>query len=497
MSHTYEEFQRRTAELVDIGHAQGLLSWDQETYMPARGTPLRARSQGTLAGIRHEKLTDPDFVALIEDLKGRDLQGDQAVNVREVDREQSRAVKIPRKLVVELKETESLSHEAWVEARQEADFTLFAPWLEKVLELQKRVAHLVGFEGAVYNAFLDEYEPHARAEEIAPLFAQLRQRLVPLLEGIAATGKRPAEGILDRQFPLPEQEAFGRQVMADMGFDLEAGRLDLAVHPFCEGLSPDDVRLTTRYSPDMLQEALFGTIHETGHGLYEQGLPQEHRGTPLCQSISLGIHESQSRLWENMIGRSRPFWQHYLPRLKDYFPAQLEGVELHAFYAAINQVEASSIRVEADEVTYNLHILLRFELEMDMVSGGVEVDDLPTVWNERMEEYLGMRPTDDAQGVLQDVHWSLGLLGYFPTYTLGNLYAAQFCVQAQRDMPALMDQVAEGELGGLKGWLNEKIHAPGRRLTAGELVREVTGEALSADYFMDYLEGKFKALYDL
>ena len=258
---------------------------------------------------------------------------------------------------MELRQTESLSHEAWVEARKKADFATFAPWLKKILGLQKQVAHLVGFEGSVYNAFLDEYEPHARAEEIAPLFAQLRQRLVPLVEGIAATGKRPAAGILDREFPLEAQEAFGRQIMAAMGFDLEAGRLDIAVHPFCQGLSPDDVRLTTRYSADNLAEALFGTMHETGHGLYEQGLPQAERGTPLCQSISLGIHESQSRLWENMIGRSRPFWQHYLPQLQAYFPAQLAGVDLDSFYAAINQVETSFIRVEADEWAKALAVL--------------------------------------------------------------------------------------------------------------------------------------------
>ncbi len=497
MSEKYEKFMQKTAELADLGHAQALLGWDQETYMPARGTALRARSQGTLAGISHERLTHPDYVALVGDLQEADLDADQAVNVREVERSQRRALKIPKDLVVELRQTESLSHEAWVEARQKADFSLFAPWLKKVLELQKQVAHLVGFEGAMYNAFLDVYEPHARAEEIAPVFAQLRQRLVPLVEGIAATGKRPAKGVLDREFSISAQEVFGRKVMADMGFDLGAGRLDIAVHPFCQGLSPSDVRLTTRYSTDNLAESLFGTMHETGHGLYEQGLPAEAVGTPLCQSISLGIHESQSRLWENMIGRSRPFWQHYLPQLREHFPEQLATVDLDAFYAAINQVETSLIRVEADEVTYNLHILLRFELEMEMVEGRVEVDDLPAAWNQRMEEYLGIRPPDDAQGVLQDVHWSLGLLGYFPTYTLGNLYAAQFFARAQRDMPGLMEQVEAGELGELKSWLNGNIHALGRRLTAGKLVREVTGEALSADYFIDYLEGKFKPLYDL
>ena len=497
MSDTYEPFMAKVAELADIGHAEGMLSWDQETYMPPKGAAMRARAQGTLAGLHHERLTAPELVGLVKDLKGQDLTGDAAVNVREVGRSQDRALKIPKELVVELSQTESLSHEAWIAAREKADFAHFQPWLEKILKLKKEVAERVGYEGTIYNALLDEYEPYTRAEDIEPVFAALKDKLVPLVEKIAATGKFPARGVLDQDFPVAEQEELGRQVLEDLGFDLEAGRLDVAVHPFCSGTSRDDVRLTTRYSADWLPGSLFGTIHEAGHGLYEQGLPEDAVATPAGGSVSLGIHESQSRLWENMVGRSRAFSTHYLPRLKALFPTQLQNVNLDEFYAAVNQVEPSLIRVEADEVTYNLHILLRFELERDLFEGRVEVKDLPSVWNERMQQYLGVCPPDDAQGVLQDVHWSFGLMGYFPTYTLGNLYGAQFFHQAQQELPDLEGQIGRGEFGGLKTWLNDKVHNRGSRLRASELVEEVTGEKLNADYFTNYLEAKFGALYNL
>lgn len=497
MNKTYKAFVERLHELADISHAQGLMHWDQETYMPPRGAAMRARALGTLAGLYHERLTAPALVALVADLKDAALTGDAAVNVREIDRQQSRSLKLPKELVVELSQTESLGHEAWVEARKKSDFALFRPWLEKIVALKKEVAERVGYEGAMYNALLDEYEPHARVEEIVPVFDQLKAQLVPLVEQIVATGQHPARGVLDQAYPIEQQELLGWQVLADLGFDLQAGRLDLAVHPFCSGTSRDDVRLTTRYSADWLPGALFGTIHEAGHGLYEQGLPADANGTPAGASISLGIHESQSRLWENMVGRSKAFWAHYLPKLRVLFPQQLSAVDLDAFYAAVNQVEPSLIRVEADEVTYNLHILLRFELESDLIEGRVAVAELPGAWNERMEQYLGICPPDDARGVLQDTHWSCGLLGYFPTYALGNLYAAQFFHQAHQDLPDLQAQIAQGAFGPLKTWLNEKIHARGARVTASELVEEVTGAALRTDCFINYLQEKFGALYGL
>ncbi|MFT5087818.1 MAG: carboxypeptidase Taq [Candidatus Latescibacterota bacterium] len=497
MDKKYEAFLQRIQQLADLGHAQSLMGWDQETYMPPKGTQMRARAQGTLAGLYHEKMTADELVALVRDLQSEELSGDAAVNLRETVREQERALKIPGELVVEMTQTASLAHEAWVEARQKVDFSLFRPWLEKIIAQKRQVADLIGYEGSIYNALLDEYEPYAKAEEIGPLFADLRTQLVPLVEGIAATGKRPAKGVLDREFDVELQDQFGRQVIAALGFDMEAGRLDIAVHPFCSGTSRDDVRLTTRYDASWLPGSLFGSMHEAGHGMYEQGLPEEAKGVPAGQSISLGIHESQSRMWENMVGRSRPFWQHYFPLLQQAFPGAIDDIDLDAFYAAINQVEPSFIRVEADEVTYNLHIALRFEIEVELMEGQLKVADLPEAWNARMQDYLGVIPPDDAQGVLQDVHWSFGGIGYFPTYSLGNLYAAQFFQQAQKDIPDLIGQISTGQFVGLKQWLNEKIHAHGTRLTAAELVQEVTGEPLSATYFADYLQGKFGPLYDL
>jgi carboxypeptidase Taq len=491
----YEGFAARARELADLVHAQSLLGWDQEVCMPKKGTAPRARAQGTLAGIAHERLTAPEFVDLVGQLAAAGLEGDEAVNVREIKRGQDRAVKIPKELVVEMSETEALAHEAWVEARRTSTFETFRPWLEKIVAQKRRVSEAVGYEGSIYNALLDEYEPYATVEELDPVLAGLRERLVPLVGAILDSG-RPPVTIFEQDFDIAGQETLGRQVIDDLGFDMEAGRLDVAVHPFCSGSSPHDVRLTTRYSPDLLTMSLYGTIHETGHGLYEQGLPDAD-GLPVGGAISLGIHESQSRMWENMVGRSREFCAHLLPKLVAQFPGQLDGVDVEQVYAAVNQVEASFIRVEADEVTYNLHILLRYELEKAMMEGQVAIADLPGEWNERMQEYLGIRPANDADGVLQDIHWSMGGIGYFPTYTLGNLYGAQFYHKAQQDLGDLPGQLAAGDTKPLLDWLRTHVHSVGARRTAAEMVQDVTGQPLSVDYLMDYLEGKFKPLYGL
>jgi carboxypeptidase Taq len=493
---TYDDFCLRVRELSDLGHAAGMLGWDQETQMPKRGAQGRASALGTLAGLHHEKLVDPQFADLVESLADSPLAGDLEINVRETRRAQLRAMRLPKQLVVELSRTQSLAHEAWVEARIADDFAQFRPWLEKLLSLQLRVADAVGYEGSVYNAFLDEFEPYARVEQMGPLLEQLRKRLVPLVTAILDRQRGP-DPSFQCDWDIAKQEAFGRQVIGDLGFDWDAGRLDVSVHPFCGGVGPDDVRLTTRYQADQLTSSLFGMIHETGHGLYEQGLPPEQAGLPVCESISLGIHESQSRMLENMVGRSRAFWQYQLPRMQEFFPDQLRNVDVEQMYREVNRVEASMIRVEADEVTYNLHILLRFELEQALVAGEIAVADLPGIWNERMESYLGIHPANDAEGVLQDIHWSSGLIGYFPTYTLGNLYAAQLFVQARHDVGDLEAQFARGETAPLLSWLREKVHSRGRRVTATQLVEEVTGRPLGIDALMNYLEGKFGELYDL
>ena len=498
MTDSYEQFLVLARELNDLGHAQTLLSWDQETYMPRKAAQQRASSMGAMAGVLHEKLVNPRLVELVSELSEPRLEGDRAVNVRELKREQDRAVKVPQELVVKLTETESLAHEAWVDAREKSEFGLFLPWLDKLLELKREVAHLVGFEGSIYNAFLDVYEPDARIEDVGPVLQDLGRRLVPLVEGIRQTGRSSGHVLGEsKEFPLQQQEAFGRRVLAELGFDMEAGRLDISVHPFCTSMSASDVRLTTRYAAEDFTQSLFGIIHECGHGLYEQGLPPEAVGTPLCSAVSLGIHESQSRLWENMVGRSREFWEHYLPLLKESFPEQLRDIDLETFYAAVNHVEPSTIRVEADEVTYNLHILLRSELEVGMVEGDIATADLPTVWNERMEQYLGIRPPTDAEGVLQDVHWSFGGIGYFPTYTLGNLYAAQLFDAAKRQLPDLMVDISQGSFEGLLSWLREHVHGRGARMPAGELIEAVSGQELRSSYLMDYLQTKFGQLYEL
>lgn len=497
MSDSYEQFLSLARELSDLGHAQTLLSWDQETYMPRKAAQQRASSLGAIAGVLHERLVSPKLVGLVAELSERGLEGDGGVNVRELKREQDRAVNVPQDLVVKLTETESLAHAAWVEARDKSEFDLFRPWLDKILELKREVAHLVGFEGSIYNAFLDEYEPDAKVEDVAPVLEDFGRRLVPLVEGIGRTGNDPGRVLRGKEFPVPQQEAFGVRVLGDLGFDMEAGRLDVSVHPFCTSMSASDVRLTTRYGTDEFTQSLFGIIHECGHGLYEQGLPAEAVGTPLCNAVSLGIHESQSRLWENMVGRSREFWEHFLPLLRDVFPDQLRDIDLESFYAAVNHVEPSTIRVEADEVTYNLHILLRTELEIGMVEGEIATADLPSVWNQRMEQYLGICPPTDAEGVLQDVHWSFGGIGYFPTYALGNLYAAQLFDAAKRQIPGLMEDVGGGSFDGLLAWLRQQVHERGARLRAGELIEAISGQRLQSSFLMDYLETKFGQLYGL
>jgi carboxypeptidase Taq len=390
--------------------------------------------------------------------------------------------------------------EAWVKARKGNAFDVFAPWLEKIVSLKRREAEVLGYrDGHIYDPLLDQYEPGAKTAEIGPLLAGLRERLVPLLQAIAGSKRTPPAQLYPpgTTFPREAQSEFGLAVVRDMGFDLDAGRLDTANHPFCSPAAPSNVRLTTRYDDHDPRSCFFSIIHEAGHGLYEQGFEAEHYGTPMADAVSSGIHESQSRLWENQVARSRPFWEHYFPKLRERFPAAFAGVSLDGFHFSVNEVRPSLIRVEADEFTYNLHILLRFEIECDLLTGKLGVSELPRVWNARMEKYLGLTPPTDADGVLQDIHWSFGGFGYFPSYTLGNLYAAQFMVQARRDLPDLDDRIRRGDLRALRDWLRERIHRHGSRWRAHELVMHVTGKPLSVEPFLDYLRGKFGPLYGI
>jgi carboxypeptidase Taq len=469
--------------------------------MPRGGSGFRGEQMGLLARLGHDMTTAPAVGELLAKVEGsdvvRDPESDAAVNAREIRRAYDRAVKVPAALVEQIAKVTTQAQPVWREARKTANFALFQPALDRIVRLLREKADAIGYKTSRYDALLDEYEPGATAAEITSLFASLRADLVPLIATITNSGKKPNRDILQREYPVDRQRIFGEGAAAALGFDFESGRLDVSTHPFCSGIGPGDCRITTRYNERHFNESFFGVLHECGHAIYEQGLPAEHACTPRGAFCSLGIHESQSRLWENQVGRGRPFWEHFFPRAKQTFPAALRGVSLDDWLFAVNDVQPSFIRVEADEATYNLHIVLRFELEQAMLSGDLATADLPAAWNEKFAKMFGLKVESDAQGCLQDIHWSFGGLGYFPTYTLGNLYAAQLMNAARRDLPGLDDDFRRGEFGRLKGWLNEKVHRPGMTWRAGELCRRVTGSALDHRHLVGYMREKYAPLYGL
>ncbi len=496
----YEELKRRCREISLLGSCAGVLGWDERTYMPRGGAGLRADQLSLLSGMMHEKFTDPKVGELLSTLEASDLVKDEdsleAANIRETRHQFDKATKLPRDLVEEITKTTTLAQGEWVTARKNNDFKHFQPWLDKVLTLQIRKADAYGYEGEPYNALLDNYEVGATVDEVVDVFEKLRKELVVLLKKIKDAPMRPDVSIVERDYDVNLQKVFGESVAQAMGYSFETGRLDTTTHPFCTGLGPGDTRITTRYNPKRLNDALFGIMHEAGHGLYEMGLNKEKDfGMPTAESASLGIHESQSRMWENQVGRSKAFWEYFFPQAQRIFKESLSGVSLDDFYAAINNVTPSCIRVEADEATYNLHILLRFELERAMLKGDLKPADVPGEWNRRFKDYFGIEVKSDADGCLQDVHWSAGYMGYFPTYTLGNLYSAQFFAQAQKDMPDLMTQFKQGALSNLRQWLKENIHQHGTRYRATKLVQKVTGQPLSHQPLVDYMTAKFQEIY--
>lgn len=505
----YEQLRAAQHEVATLGSIGGLLGWDQETYMPHAAAAHRANQQAMIATLVHEKRTSPKIAELLAAAEAQLTKGDlphaaaEHANLREMKRDYALATKLPTELVAELAKTTSLSQEAWKDARSKSDFSLFAPWLEKVMNLTRRKAECLGIpagagKGELYDALLDEYEPGMTAQQVEVIFTPLRQRLSALVQRIAASKHKPDARLLELKGPASQQHEFGLAVLRAMGFDLHAGRLDTTAHPFCSGMAPGDTRLTTRYTTDSFLEPLYGTMHEAGHGLYEQGLPKADRfGEPLGEAVSLGIHESQSRMWENFVGRSRAFWTWALPLAQRHLTPLLDGVSVDEVYGAANVVEPSFIRVEADEATYNLHIMLRFQLERALISGSLAVRDLPAEWNNAFKEMFGLDVPDDRRGCLQDVHWSFGLVGYFPTYTLGNLYAAQLWEKINDDVPDLASQISRGEFASLKGWLNTHIHAHGRRFRAPELCQRATGKPLCADALLRHLESKLVPLYKL
>jgi carboxypeptidase Taq len=501
-SAAYTELLAHLRETATLYSVSATLGWDQEVMMPPAAAALRGEQLSLLAALVHERRTSPRTGELLEECEADEALAANpaaAANLRELRRDYDRSTRLPTPLVREWAETTSRSMHAWRDARERSDFAAFAPWLEKILRLNRERAACFGIPegGETYDALLEEFEPGMRTRTLQRIFADLRAGLAPLIRAASESGHRPDTSCLRTPLAVEQQAEFNRGVLERMGFDFEAGRLDVSAHPFCEGMGPGDTRLTTRYREEEFAGALNASMHEAGHGLYEMGLPKAERfGQPLAEAASFGIHESQSRMWENLVGRSRPFWDWALPAMQAAFPGTaLAGLDVERVYRAMNAVEPCLIRIESDEATYNLHIMLRFDLERALLSGDLAVADLPAAWNDRVRADLGLEVPDDAHGCLQDIHWSMGAIGYFPTYTLGNLYAAQFWTAIHRAVPDLEERIRAGEFHPLLGWLRENVHAHGRRFTAPELCERITGRPLSHEPLLRYLEEKVKAVY--
>ncbi len=496
----YDWLRDHSRETANLESASAVLHWDQRTMIPPKAHEHRAEVLAQLAGMMHEREISPLRGAALEYLEATPVNTDplseQGVNVRQWRRDYDRKVKIPQSLAVELARTASLSETAWEQARPNNDWTGFLPHLERILELKRQEAEAVGYETEPYDALLDEYEQDERAANLEPMFHTLRQACVDLLRRIREAPVKPDPDILSGAFPVEEQRAFALEVAQAFGYDLQAGRLDVTAHPFSITLGPYDSRITTRFRQDHFSEAFFGVAHETGHALYEQGLVPQHWGTPMGQAVSLGVHESQSRLWENTVARSAAFWNHFLPMARRRF-ASLQNVAQDDFVLAVNTVAPGCIRTDADEVTYNLHVLLRFELELDLFRGRLLPKDLPEAWNAKMRDLLDITPPKAADGVLQDVHWAAGLIGYFPTYTLGNVYAAQFFHAAEKALGPQEAAFSRGDFAPLLSWLRENVHAHGRRFAPRELVRRATGGDVDTAFLISALEEKYSRLFQL
>jgi len=502
MSQLPEAYQALVTSLQDLALMRScgsILSWDEQTNLPPHGAELRANQLALLAGLAHDRAVSPrleELLAQLEQHGGDDDDSIPAANIREARRNYQRATRLSRQLVEELSRVSTLAQQAWVDARAQNDFPAFLPWLEKMIALKREEADSLGSPSGIrYDALLDDYEPGATVAQIQSVFDPLRSELVQLVSAIQESGIRPDISILERSYPIELQKQLSLDAARAIGFDFESGRLDIAAHPFCSGIGPGDCRLTTRYDEHHFSGSFFGTLHEAGHGIYEQGLLPDAFGLGCGEACSLGIHESQSRLWENLVGRSRPFWEHFYPLVQSKFSAALGTVDLDQFYQVINDVRPSWIRVEADEVTYNLHIMLRFEIEQALIAGELQAADVPGAWNEMFTRYFGMTPPDNRRGCLQDVHWSAGLFGYFPTYSLGNMYASQFFEKAAADLGDLSELFRRGEFHSLRDWLRTHIHIHGKRYHAPALVEKVTGNPLSSAPLLRHLKTKFGALY--
>jgi carboxypeptidase Taq len=486
-------------EVIDIRSAIALMHWDQEVYMPPKAGPARGRQLATLSAMAHRMFTDQEMGRLLAVCQEEEesLPADDVALVNETAYDYERATKLPEAFVEKFAEEQSKAYEAWVAARKDSDFKTFAPHLETIVDLLRQQADYHGYEGSPYNALLEDYERGMTTDHLTPLFASLAEKQSALVEKIMASDKQPDVQWLAQDWDEDKQWDLTMQVLRDMGYDFDAGRQDRSVHPFTTNFDLHDVRVTTRINKHELFSGLTGSIHEGGHALYEQGFMEKDRRTVLAEGISLGIHESQSRMWENLVGRSRPFWDHYFPAFQQAYGKQLDGRSAEDAYRAVNAVEPSFIRVEADECTYNLHVILRYEIELELIEGRMKVSEVPDAWNAKVKQYLGLDVPDDAHGCLQDIHWSHGSMGYFPTYALGNLYASQFYEVINKDLPDLNDQIRNGDFAPLLTWLRTHIHQVGRRKTAVQLIQDVTGKAPSEAPFLNYLETKYGELYGL
>ncbi|HWF26458.1 MAG TPA: carboxypeptidase M32 [Solirubrobacteraceae bacterium] len=501
MTEIVTELRRHLGELTDLRNTVHLLQWDQQTMMPPRGAELRADELGTVQRILHQSFVSAQTGRLLDDAEDEceslPPDSDEARLISVVRRRWEKARRVPSDLAAELARTASEGQEAWVAARANSDFAAFLPHLRRGLELKHRYVECFDDYDSAYDVLLDDFEPGLRSAEVKALFAELGGELVPLIAAVTERGDAVDDSCLHGTFPLEGQRRLVTDVVARMGFDPASWRLDDTVHPFATSLGSSDVRITTRWDESFLPMGLFGAMHECGHGLYEAGIAASLRRTPLGSGEALGLHESQSRMWENMVGRGRPFADYLAPRIAAVFDGRLADLQPESFYRAVNRVQPSFIRVEADEATYGLHIILRFELEQEMVEGKIAVEDLPEVWNERFRSYFGLDVPDDAHGVLQDVHWAAGLIGYFPTYAIGNLVAGQLWERLRLDLPDLDAHMSAGELAELREWLRENVHRHGSKWGANEVLERVTGAPIAVAPFMSYLRGKLGGVYGM
>jgi carboxypeptidase Taq len=498
---TYQNLCHSSKKQALLASIEALLCWDIETYLPPRGLDARSEQVAQLATLLHEELLSPEFLKNLQKLVNlksgeflkKDLTKEEMANVREWRRSYVQASSLPSSFVKEFAETTSLATITWQKAREENRFSLFLPMLKKIISLCRKKADYLGYESHPYDALLDLYEPKMTIQKITPIFKDLKEGLASLLQTIKGK-KIPPDHFLTQEFPAAEQMQWTPVLLSAYALNPDSLRVDLSAHPFSTGIHPTDVRITSHIDPHNLTSHLFSILHEAGHALYDQNLPVEHYGTPLCEAVSMGMHESQSRFWEVFIGKSRPFWLYFYPQLQKSFPRQLKNVSFDAFYQAIHIVKPSLIRIASDEVTYSLHIIIRFEIEKALIEGSAKPEDIPDLWNEKMQSYLGITPPSDKEGCLQDIHWSQGSFGYFPSYSLGNLYAAQFFHAFKKDCPDWENSLQKGEFAFISSFLKEKIHRHGKLYSSEELLERVTKKPLDASYYLNYLKNKYEKL---